>query len=548
MWEAMTDAQLVEAYVSGNAEAFSELVRRHTALVYSAAVRQTNDPILAEDVAQAVFILLSGKARRLGSGTVVSAWLYRAARYAARDAMKKQRRRQHHETRAAVSIDAVSQTKDLNDIWAEVAPLLDDAMAALPERDQAVVVLRFFENQSLREVGAAIGTSEATAGQRVARAVQKLRRYFSDRGVVATEAGLLTTVARHAVGPIPPAISAAMSRFLPSPGAASIARGAAKMMFWTKTKIAIVTAFIAIFAAAIPAVVLDGVSQNGSKAQPSGSTAAVTTAQLSQFQLPRGGSLELCLGDTSGDAMRLWNADGTLLNPAPFKLVVSRLPFGSKPGQTQVAIALHATDALGNNVGFSFEAMNSQGFGGGGHLEKDGKTIDNWWVDIVAVDTPQTGLDINLGLSLGLWRTLATWGTYGPPATMLTLDRGFQVEPGIPAARDGDIFVPVAIALPQIFDWDERLIANLSDSARSLETAKGNLRVINNLGITEFRIDRTKSVKPQDVVSYNLEIIPVTRLTIKGLALSPEHRTIPVSQVTPPHPFPKLKAAPTNGR
>src|ERR1700722_11388089 len=186
MFEAMTDGQLLDAYLSGNAEAFSELVRRHTALVYSAAVRQTQDNILAEDVAQAVFILLSNKARRLGSRTVLSAWLYRAAGYAARDAMKKQHRRRRYETRAAISVNAASDPKDSSDIWPEIAPLLDDAMGSLQNRDQAAVILRFFQNRSLREVGAALGTSEAAAGQRVARAVQKLRRYFFAHGVLAT--------------------------------------------------------------------------------------------------------------------------------------------------------------------------------------------------------------------------------------------------------------------------------------------------------------------------------------------------------------------------
>jgi hypothetical protein len=92
------------------------------------------------------------------------------------------------------------------------------------------------------------------------------------------------------------------------------------------------------------------------------------------------------------------------------------------------------------------------------------------------------------------------------------------------------------------------LFATLSNGGRQIEATRLNVRVVNGVGITAFRVDRDKAINPQDVVSYNLEVIPVTRLTIKGLALSPEHGTFSVSQVTPLHAFPKFKAAPTNGR
>ena len=98
----MDDWQLIRQYVDHRSnEAFSTLVRRYLDLVYSAARRQVRDPEMAQDVTQAVFIVLAAKANSLRPNTLLSAWLFKTTRYAANNAIKMQRRRQHHERQAA---------------------------------------------------------------------------------------------------------------------------------------------------------------------------------------------------------------------------------------------------------------------------------------------------------------------------------------------------------------------------------------------------------------------------------------------------------------
>ena len=78
------DLTLVQDYAAGKSEAaFAALVARHLNLVHSAALRQVGDAHLAEEITQSVFILLARKAASLGPETILSAWLYRATRYAA---------------------------------------------------------------------------------------------------------------------------------------------------------------------------------------------------------------------------------------------------------------------------------------------------------------------------------------------------------------------------------------------------------------------------------------------------------------------------------
>src|SRR2546426_6367740 len=121
------DIDLLREYArNGSEEAFATLAARHVNLVYAAALRQVRDPHLAQEVTQATFLILVRKAAKLGPRTVLSAWLYRTARYAAADALKVRSRRLKYEQEAAhMEPDPADPT------WDQVAPLLDEAVNQL---------------------------------------------------------------------------------------------------------------------------------------------------------------------------------------------------------------------------------------------------------------------------------------------------------------------------------------------------------------------------------------------------------------------------------
>jgi RNA polymerase sigma factor (sigma-70 family) len=207
------DAQLLRDYANdGNEAAFREIVERHTDLVYSAAVRQVVSPDLARDIAQGVFVDLARKAKpvseRLSAHASVIGWLYRSTRFAVLTHLRDDRRRAVHERQAMEQL--ITDSGPAQD-WERIRPLLDEAMAELSDEDREAVLLRYFKNIDFRSVGQALGTSDDAAQKRVSRAVERLREFFSKRGVTIGAAGLVVLISANAIQAAPAGLAVAIS-------------------------------------------------------------------------------------------------------------------------------------------------------------------------------------------------------------------------------------------------------------------------------------------------------------------------------------------------
>jgi RNA polymerase sigma factor (sigma-70 family) len=232
----MRDDELLRQYLAGSQAAFEELVRRYVDLVYSAALRQARDPHQAQDITQAVFIILSRKADRIGPDVILSGWLLNAARYAAADARKADARRKKHEGKAA---QMKSETQNPQpDRWEQVAPELDEALAELGEKVRSALVLSYFEGKSAREVAQRLGISEEAARQRVCRGVEQLRHIFAQRGLTLSAMSLSGLIVANAVSAAPAPVAAGVVGGLHAAAGVSIAKGAMATMAAAKLKIA----------------------------------------------------------------------------------------------------------------------------------------------------------------------------------------------------------------------------------------------------------------------------------------------------------------------
>src|SRR5437667_12604102 len=121
-----TDQQLLEDYrTRGTDEAFNALVQRYVDLVHSAALRQVRDPALAQDVTQAVFIVLARKGKALQGHPAIAGWLLRTTRFASLKALRAESRRRRIEQEACEMNLNPDPTEPS---WDQVATLPDAAV------------------------------------------------------------------------------------------------------------------------------------------------------------------------------------------------------------------------------------------------------------------------------------------------------------------------------------------------------------------------------------------------------------------------------------
>lgn len=163
----MEDWRLLRSYVDERSEAaFTTLVNRYLPLVYSAAFRRVGNPDSARDVTQSVFCLLAQKASRFGPSTTLVSWLYRTACYKAEKYWRDECRRQKREQEVA-QMNMIEP--DPESSWEQVSRQLDSAMEQLGESDRLAILLRFFQDKPLREVGLVLGVAEEAARKRASR-------------------------------------------------------------------------------------------------------------------------------------------------------------------------------------------------------------------------------------------------------------------------------------------------------------------------------------------------------------------------------------------
>jgi len=209
MMSAGEDMSLLREYAErGVEQAFATLVSRHVDLVYSVAMRQVRDPHLAEEITQNVFIILARKGKSLSPKTILPGWLCRTARYVSSNAVRTHRHRQFREQ--GLKMQSILDETG-SGAWSQIAPLLDEALNCLGEKEHDAVVLRFFDGKELKQVGAALGTTEDAARMRVNRGLERLRVFFAKKGVTLSAAAIAGAVTSNSVQAAPTGLAAAVT-------------------------------------------------------------------------------------------------------------------------------------------------------------------------------------------------------------------------------------------------------------------------------------------------------------------------------------------------
>ena len=241
----MTDRELLSSFVrDGSQDAFAELVQRHTDMVFATALRILDDRHLAEDAAQAAFLVLARKASTLPKDSVLSGWLFLTAQNAARN-LRRERLRRDKGERGASHMGAATREvqpetgKTLT--WDELRVHLDQSLSELPTAQRDCIVMRWLEERPLAEMAQELGCSKKAVTLRLLRGLERLRLKLRRRRIEASAALLVGMLVLHATEAAPPSLASSIQAACLGTAGASVtalqtAEVVMKGFFWTKVK------------------------------------------------------------------------------------------------------------------------------------------------------------------------------------------------------------------------------------------------------------------------------------------------------------------------
>jgi RNA polymerase sigma factor (sigma-70 family) len=288
----VNDMELLREYATGNSQqAFSELVRRHINLVYSVALRYTRAAADAEDVVQAVFIILARKAGKLGPKTILTGWLYETTRLTAMNLLRSRARQSAREQE--VYMQSNLEEAERESLWKQLSPMLEEGMSRLSEKERTLLALRFFENKSGAETAALLGVQAAAAHRRTSRAVEKLRIFFRRRGIVVPTSAMTVVISAHSVQAAPSSLVGSVTAVAVIKGTAvsgsvlTLIKGALQVMAWAKIKTTAITGAIVLLATAtFAASVYDAIRMNADSSSTAGVHGAENAATAGDSTAP----------------------------------------------------------------------------------------------------------------------------------------------------------------------------------------------------------------------------------------------------------------------
>lgn len=273
------EADLREFNSTASRDAFNRIATRYLNFVYGVARRQGGtDAHAAEDVTQAVFLILARRAGSIRAATL-SNWLFTTTRHVAANARKLAARRRHHEHRAAAQNhedDMRARRNDSRD-HEELSDHLTAALATQRESDRAIVLMRFVQGLEFSQIAQAIGLSDLAARKRVERAVDRLRECLIERGVTSESAVMSGAIAGIAQA----APASLLTSVTTSATSSTVAVLANNVLAWTTAKFA---AAIALVLAVATTIVASAVALQHEP--PSTSPAPVPIVQVAAASTP----------------------------------------------------------------------------------------------------------------------------------------------------------------------------------------------------------------------------------------------------------------------
>lgn len=208
MLKSETDLDLLKRYaVGGDPDAFGEIVRRYTAMVYHTCLRVLHDKALAEDASQDTFYRLM---RAPGSvNRSVGAWLHRTATRRSIDVLRSDTARAKRER---LYSREYYHGRANPPSWSVLSPKIDEALSQLFEPTRSLLVDHFLGGKTQRQLAQETQTSAATVSRRIKQGLQELRQHLKTSGLVVAGSALTSMLTSQTALAAPPPVVAELGK------------------------------------------------------------------------------------------------------------------------------------------------------------------------------------------------------------------------------------------------------------------------------------------------------------------------------------------------
>lgn len=168
--DVRTDAELVNAVLNGEKQAFAVLVKRYERSVRAVALDVLGDYHLASDVSQKTFVKAYEQLAGLRKPKAFGPWVMTITRRCALDSLRRRPKETRLETKIIAAIEGPNGQLDQD------KQRLLAAVGKLPMSEKQVIILRYLGDNSVKDVASIVGRSVGTVTKQLSRAHKRLRK------------------------------------------------------------------------------------------------------------------------------------------------------------------------------------------------------------------------------------------------------------------------------------------------------------------------------------------------------------------------------------
>lgn len=177
------DAYYIDKVLKGDKSAYSYLVNHYSGMVYSISLKLLKNESDAEDLSQEVFVSAYRSLNTFKGNSKFSTWIYRITYNKAISQLRK--KNLELTTDNEVFLENMGGTDQLHGFLSpeeSAERLLGVAIKKLPENEQILIMLYYYEEQSIEEVSGILGISESNVKIKLFRIRKKLKELLAEMG------------------------------------------------------------------------------------------------------------------------------------------------------------------------------------------------------------------------------------------------------------------------------------------------------------------------------------------------------------------------------